>query len=151
MHIISNIALISINETMIIQLCSFLVFMVVMNRIMFRPLQATMQERQTFITTLEQDISSANLAIEDIARRLKDEEAAMKMEAAKIGEALEAEGNARADELLRASRQEAAATRESMAAEVNGQITVVRQALALESEKLMSDIIEKIIGRRIAA
>ena len=39
MQIISNIALISINETLVVQLISFLIFLFIINRIMFRPLR----------------------------------------------------------------------------------------------------------------
>ena len=45
MQIISNIALISINETLIVQLISFLIFLFVINRIMFRPLRKTVGPR----------------------------------------------------------------------------------------------------------
>ena len=50
MHIVSNIALISINETLIIQLVSFLIFLFLINRIMFRPLSHVMVERENHLT-----------------------------------------------------------------------------------------------------
>ena len=49
MEIISNIALITINETLIAQLLAFLIFMFVINRLMFKPLQGVMTERQGYI------------------------------------------------------------------------------------------------------
>jgi len=45
MQIVSNVALISINETMVVQLISFLIFLFVINRVMFRPLRESMHER----------------------------------------------------------------------------------------------------------
>ena len=59
MQIISNIALISINETVIIQVISFLIFLYIINRIMFRPLRNVMADRENHIKMLQQDIVAA--------------------------------------------------------------------------------------------
>ena len=45
MQIITNIALISINETLIVQLLSFLIFLFIINRVMIRPLRGVMSDR----------------------------------------------------------------------------------------------------------
>ena len=64
MEIISNIALISINETLIVQVVGFLVFLFVINRIMFRPLQSVMSDREIHIERVKRDIVEAQ---EDVA------------------------------------------------------------------------------------
>jgi len=52
MEIISNIALISINETVVVQMLSFLVFMFILNRIMIRPLRSSANDREIYIEKL---------------------------------------------------------------------------------------------------
>ena len=59
MEIISNIALISINETMVVQLFSFIVFIFILNRIMIRPLRSSAHDREIYIENLSVDISNA--------------------------------------------------------------------------------------------
>ena len=49
MEVVSTIGLITINETVIIELISFLIFLFLINRIMFRPLQDIMGEREAHI------------------------------------------------------------------------------------------------------
>ena len=51
MEIVSKIALITINETLVIQLVSFLIFLFVINRMMFRPVS-----RYQYV--LEHDLAS---------------------------------------------------------------------------------------------
>ena len=60
MQIISNIALISINETVIVQIISFLIFLYIINRIMFKPLRGVMADRENHIKSIQQDIVSAD-------------------------------------------------------------------------------------------
>ena len=60
MEIIATTALISINETFFVQLVSFLIFLYVMNRIMFRPLISTMDQRKEYLVDVKTDIENAN-------------------------------------------------------------------------------------------
>jgi F-type H+-transporting ATPase subunit b len=55
MEIVSNIALITINWTLFHQLIAFLIFMFIMNRIMFRPIQRVMDERDNLIERINQE------------------------------------------------------------------------------------------------
>ena len=68
MQIISNIALISINETFIVQIISFLIFLYIINRIMFKPLRSIMADRQNHIKSIQQDIVTADNKLDDLYR-----------------------------------------------------------------------------------
>ena len=59
MEIINTIALISINETLIVQLLSFLVFLFLINRVMIRPLRSVIDEREDFVTRVRKEIEDA--------------------------------------------------------------------------------------------
>ncbi|OQY06422.1 MAG: hypothetical protein B6I22_05580 [Desulfobacteraceae bacterium 4572_123] len=69
MQIISNIALISINETLFIQLISFLIFLFIINRIMFRPLRRIIIERENHIEKINLDIIDAEKFMEKVIER----------------------------------------------------------------------------------
>ena len=53
MQIVSNVALISINETFLVQLISFLIFLFIINRVMIRPLRGVMREREEYVEKLK--------------------------------------------------------------------------------------------------
>ena len=74
MEIVSNIALISINETLVIQLVSFLLFVFIINRVMFRPLRSAMAERERYLARLNDEIVSAGQQMEQIGDTLKKAE-----------------------------------------------------------------------------
>ena len=89
MQIISNVALLSLNETLIIQLISFLIFLFIINRVMFRPLRAIMAERDSHIKKLELDIVDAGKQFENLLNQIKQQESAVKNEAYDISGKLE--------------------------------------------------------------
>ena len=84
MQIISNIALISINETLFFQLISFLIFLFIINRLMFRPLQSVMVERDNHIGQIQRDILDKENEFRNLTIQLKQHESAIKEEAFKL-------------------------------------------------------------------
>ena len=81
MEIISNIALISINETLIVQVISFLIFLYIINRIMFRPLRSVMAERENHIKDIQKDIVTAENKLDSLTDQIREQESAVKREA----------------------------------------------------------------------
>jgi F-type H+-transporting ATPase subunit b len=72
MEIISNIALITINATLFHQLVAFLIFLFIINRIMFRPLRSVMAERDDMIEKIKLDTMDAGETIERLNNELKE-------------------------------------------------------------------------------
>jgi len=151
MQIISNIALISINETMFVQLVSFLIFVFIMNRIMFRPLKSTMDEREQYLETLSQEIQGTKKEAEDIKRELRKQENSVRDQAFEVQKALEEEGNREAAQIHSDFEKEVAELKLKTLEEVNAKVDEARKHLGAESEALAISIMEKVLDRRIAA
>jgi len=149
MEIVSNIALISINETMIVQLLSFLIFLFIINRVMFRPLEGAMAERTEYITSLQTEISQAESELNKISRLLEKQEAATREQAYALRQDLEEAGNTRAGEIFAAVRKEISELKSQAEEEVDAQLSEARKFLQKESEALSVRIIEKILDRRV--
>ncbi len=150
MQIVSNIALISINETLFIQLISFLIFLFIINRLMFRPLKETMLERDIYITTLKNDISDAETELGNVTDLMKQKERVTRKEANDFRQQLEAEGNREAESIFEESRKEIEAQRAESQEKITAAITAERQKIEKESETLAVNIMEKILDRRLA-
>ena len=148
MEIISNIALISINETLIVQVISFLIFLYLINRIMFRPLRNVMADRDIYIERVKLDIDQAQKKIESLTSQIQEHEADVKKEAFALKEQREAIGNQQAEEIFAAVRQEIADTSAKVQKDIDIQIIEARQSLQKESEALAISIIDKILDRR---
>jgi len=150
MHIISNIALITINETLIVQLLSFLIFLFIINRIMFRPLQNVMNERVSYIDKIKMDTVDTVKELEDLTKKLKKQESDVRAQAFELKRELEESGNAKSAEIFASTREEINAIKEKAEADVNVQISEAKKHLQKESEALAINIMEKLLDRRLA-
>jgi len=148
MDIISNIALISINETLIVQVIGFLIFLFLINRIMFRPLRNVMADRDIHIERVKLDIDQARQEVDAMNSQIEEQEAAVRKEAFDLKEQREKIGNQQAKEIFAAVRQEIADTSAKVQQDIDRKIAEARKSLQKESEALARNIVEKILDRR---
>ena len=151
MQIISTVALISINETLIFQVISFLIFLFIINRILFRPLRRTMAEREVYIETIQKDIIDAQNQIKDLTKQIQKQEKAVRNEAFEQQAKLEASGNQQAAQILESVRKEVNASKEQARKDIDAQISAARKHIQKESEDLAKKIIEKVLHRSLRA
>ena len=149
MQIISNIALISINETFIVQIISFLIFLYIINRIMFRPLRSVIADRENHIKSIQQDIVAAGHKLDALEDQIRSQESAVKLEAFAQKASLEEAGGRQADEIFAASREEIQAARDKARKEVDAQISEAKKHIKKESEILALSVMEKVLNRRL--
>ena len=149
MEIVSNIALITINATLFHQLIAFLIFLFIINRIMFRPLRGVMSERESFIEKIKLDTADQAKALEQLTDEVKKRESEVRKEAVEIRHELEEGGVQEASEILQSTRQEIDSIKEKMESKVKAQISEAKEHLKKESEALAVDIMEKLLDRRL--
>jgi F-type H+-transporting ATPase subunit b len=151
MEIISNIALITINATLFHQLVAFLIFLFIINRIMFRPLRSVMAERDGVIEKIKLDTTNAGDKIERLTDELKRRESKVRKEALKVQHELEEKGKRESAEILKSTLQEIELIKDKNEAHVKAQIMEARKDLQKESEALALNIMEKLLDRRLAS
>ena len=149
MQIISNIALISINETVIVQVISFLIFLYIMNRIMFRPLRNVMADRENHIKMLHQDIDAAEKKFDTLTDQIREQESAVKQEAFVQKDKLEEAGGKLADEIFAATRKEMAEVKAKAQKEVDDQVIEAKKYFEKEADSLALAVMEKILNRKV--
>jgi F-type H+-transporting ATPase subunit b len=150
MEIVSNIALISINETMVIQLISFLIFVFIINRVMFRPLQKTMNERDLFMDGIHQDIAVAQQRLDDVMKELKDRESGAQQEAMEVKNEIDAAAEKAAATVLSAAREEVTVLSQRTEVEVNAMLAAAAKNMETEARQLTVFIMEKVLDRRVS-
>ncbi len=149
MQIISNIALITINETLIIQLISFLVFVFLLNRLMFRPLKSQMKQRDSHIETIKEKTKENKKKLQGMLELIYDQEATAKKEAFAVTEQLKDTGTFQAAEIMEISKNKIISFKEKIEADVNYQISNARKSIEKEAEILAMNIMEKALSRRL--
>lgn len=150
MQIVSNIALLSINETLIVQMISFLIFLFVINRVMIRPLRGLMSDRVKLVENMRQDIVNAEGKFEAVLEQIKQRDSALRQEVFAINEKLEEAGNQEAYELISATREEISSLKAEAARDVDVEIQEAKKYIQKESETLSVAIMEKVLDRRLA-
>ena len=147
MQIISNIALISINETLIVQMISFLIFLFIINRIMFRPLRQVMDERKSHIDRIQQDIDKAHSEYEKLTDQIQARENKVIREASELRQQLTAKGQQQAAEIIASTREEISTLQTQAEKEVDHHIAAARKDVQMEAENLSKQIIATILHR----
>ena len=148
MQIISNIALVSINETVIVQLISFLIFLFIINRVMFRPLRDTMLKRDQHVNRIQDDITHQENQLQALKNKIRKRESSVRNEALQMKKKLEDSGNQEAAAILSTTRQEIEGLRKKSAVDVENKVSEARKSLEKESEGLVSDVMAKVLDRR---
>jgi F-type H+-transporting ATPase subunit b len=150
MEIISNIALISINETLIVQMVSFLIFMFIMNMVMFRPLNRVMKKRSEYMESLKQDVTDSDQEVVRLLDQMEKHEASARQAAMAIKKELEASGSGEASGIYADIRNEISRLKAENEKEVESQIENARENLGKETEHLAVSIMENVLNRRLA-
>ena len=150
MEIISTIALITINETMIVQAISFLIFMFILNRIMIAPLRATIADRNQYMEQARMDVIAAKQKVADLTDQISNQENAAKNEAFDLCRELETAGSKTATDIISKTRQTITAEREAASREIEAQITAARESIQAEAEVLTISVMEKILSRGLS-
>jgi len=148
MQIVSVEALLSINETLIVQLISFLIFLFIIKRVMFRPLRGLMKERVEHVEKIKCDISEAEKEYVKLLDKIKARESAVKTEAFSIQEKLEKSGGMEAVAVIESTRQEIFELKEKVGRELEAQISEAKKHIKKESEAIAVTIMEKFLDRR---
>ena len=148
MEIVSNIALVSINETVFVQLISFLIFLYVINRVMFRPLRDTMLKRDHHVKQIQDDISHQENQLQTLKNNINERESRVRSEALEMRKKLEDSGSQEAAAIISTTRQEIDVLRKKSAQDVDSKLSEARKSLKQESEGLVSDVMEKVLDRR---
>lgn len=150
MQVVSTIGLITINETVFIELISFLIFLFLINRIMFRPLRDVMGEREAHIEGITNGIEKSKNQLTEMNEQVRAQELKAIKEANQHKKNLEEDGIIQANNVLDESRKEIQAIKQESQEFINSQISKARVEIKNESQKLAVLIMEKVLDRRLA-
>ncbi|MFZ7110107.1 MAG: hypothetical protein ACOWYE_00355 [Desulfatiglandales bacterium] len=143
--------MISINATLVVQIIHFLILVFILNRLMIRPILKLIDERTEYIQKTKDEIVTLELETE----RFREELVSVQNDARK-GAALERDqlrrlGLQEADQSLEESLAQVSSIRSKADIEAEKEVRKTQPLLLNEAIVLAEEIIERVIGRRIAA
>lgn len=150
MEIIQTDALISINATLVVQLVSFLLFVAIMNRLMFRPLRDVVAKRKFRMRKLKEDVSAAEDQLAGIEADLAKQKRNLRSEAQSVNAALEEATERQIATLFEDTAQKTKVMREQAESRAAEQLRSAREQLQNEAQQLSTVIMQKILRRRLS-
>jgi len=141
--------MISLNATIVVQVILFLILLVVLNRLMIRPLHQLVMEREAEVRRKKGELASAQEALRKVAdeyqKRLKEAE----IEARAVHVEIHREAVAEASEVLRDVQQRVTALRKKVQKEVAEELERARKEVIPQAEALSFEITQRVVGRRL--
>ncbi len=146
MKIIDAIALISINETLVVQLISFLVFLFILHRIMIRPLSRTIENRQEHLAQISADIQAKEASYREIHKEIQHQEAVARETAFKMQGDMEASGKQTAADLIAKTRNEISQLRNEAQKEIADKLAAAGEQIQQEATSIADKMIASLLG-----
>jgi len=141
--------MIDINSTFFIQLANFLVLLVVLHFILFKPIRQIMREREQGISAALGDAKHAQTRMQDLLEQYNTSLAQSKQEATAAYNICFQQGLDVQRDMIAAERTKAGALLDKARAEITAISTSARGDLKQEAEKLSQELTSKLLGRAV--
>lgn len=141
--------MISIDYTLLIQMGSFLVLMVILNLFVFRPMVALLEEREKRIKDPGTDAKGMEAEVEKMRLQYEATLNEAKLKAIEERNRLRKEGADREQEIVKGAYKAAEGTVSEVKERIEKELSIARETLRKEAESLSSNVAEKLLGRAI--
>lgn len=142
-------AMVDINISLLIQIVNFLVLLVTLHFILFKPLLGIMQERQQTVSGAFTDSKSAQEKAQALLEQYNASLAESKQKATASYNALYQQGLDAQRDMITAERAKAGELLDKARAELATASAAARAEIRNEAEKLSQDISSKLLGRAV--
>jgi F-type H+-transporting ATPase subunit b len=141
--------MIDINVSFFYQLANFLVLLIALHFILFKPVRQIMQEREQSISSALGDAKSAQERMQNLLDTYNTSLAEAKQKAQMNYNALYQQGLDAQRDMIAAERSKAGEMLDKARAEILAASTEARADLRKEAERLSQDITAKLLGRAV--
>jgi len=140
---------VDINLTLFVQMANFLVLIVILNYLLYKPILSILDQRKKRLDESEGEIKRLNATVEQKAAEYEEKLRLAKQDAlGKKGDILkEAADNAKA--IIDERRSKIPAMLAEFQGKVGQEVDAARQILKGQSQKISAEIAEKVLGRSL--
>ncbi len=142
--------MISVDWTLGLQMVNFLVLLIVLNQILYKPLQKILRERSHTIESAKKTAKDLQADIDIKMQKYQEQLQSAKAAAASERDALKKVASEQEHEILAEAHNKASERISQIRDKVNEQALVASETLKANTEILANDIATKILGRKIA-
>ena len=141
--------MIKLDWTLFLQFVNFMVLMVVLNALLFKPLRAALQARREAIEASQAKVQDLDEQVQAQIARYEAQLQEARLQGAQERATLRKAGQEEEARILGAANQTAAEKLQTIKEQIQGEAGTARQALRDETEDLAREIAGKVLGRAI--
>jgi F-type H+-transporting ATPase subunit b len=141
---------INVNVTLLIQVINFIVLLLILNAILYKPILGKLREREGQIASDREKADALDKEVVSQEARHQTELAEARKKAAAQKNELVAEAKAKEAEILADARKEAAGIVEDMKNMISKEAEEARSKLREQMTPLAQSVAEKILGRSVS-
>ena len=142
--------MINVNATIIHQIILFLVFIFILNRLLFRPIMKIISDRLQQIEDRKKQLANLKEETEELVNKCISLERDARKEAGENSSQLKREANEIAEKIFSDTRDEVSDIKAAAEKEMETKLKEAQKSLSNEAEKLAEELTMKVIGRRFA-
>jgi F-type H+-transporting ATPase subunit b len=141
--------MIDINISLLIQLANFIVLLIVLHLILFKPIRQIMQEREQNISSAFSDAKAAQERMQNLLEQYNGSLAEAKQKATNQYNSLYQQGLDAQRDMIAAERSKSGELLDKARGEIAAASAAARDDLRKEAERLSQDISAKLLGRAV--
>ena len=140
---------IDIDSSLLWQIANFLLLLVLLNYVLYRPIRGIIRQRAEKMAQLRGDIEASEEGTKAQGAELENQRVQARRSGAEVAEGLKGQGKVKERELIEAATAEMEQTVAKIRVEVTREITQAREDLKAEIRTFGVDLAQKILGRSV--
>jgi len=141
--------MIDFNYTFFYQIANFILLIIILNFILYKPLLKILDARNEKLVASDQEVKDLNAAIEKKVAEYEEKIRQAKMEAMNQRNEIQKDGSDQAKQIIDATRAELAKIMEEFQGKLDQEISQAKLVLKNQSAGISSEIAEKVLGRSL--
>ena len=141
---------IDINMSLIFQIVNFLIMIIVMNHLLYRPIRKIIRERKERFEGLESQIGGLNTQVDDSAKKMEADMAEARRAGFLKKDEIKGQGLEEEKIILQAASSEADTEIQKMKDQIKGEIVAAREALQADLAVFSRELAQKVLGRGLS-
>jgi len=140
---------ISLDSTMLIQMVNFLVLIVILNVLLYKPILSIIEKRKKRLEASEEEIRGLNKTVEEKAAEYEEKLRLAKQDALSVKTEILKEAADQGKAIIEEKRSAIPAMMADFQQKVTQEVNAARQILKDQSQKISMQIAEKVLGRSL--
>lgn len=141
--------MINLDHTLAIQIVNFLLLILILHFILYKPIIKIIEKRTMMITESGDEVNSLNKSVDEKIEAYEEKLRQARMEAAKQRDALKEGGADRAKQIIEVARNEISETIAGLKAKMEKERDDARTILLEGTRGIAREISEKVLGRGV--